>query len=481
MTAEIPDKSNEVSDYGDTKKLYQRWSNEMLKATEGAGQEPSLGNVRLQHTLEIAGKLTSLDFDDANKAIMAGAQPVDDRIWKMIKMGFITGFSHGGSYVYRRCNSCGTDIQGENDNFHCESCKCNVQVRYAARPSEISFVDNPCLEAAHFTFVKSDGSSEQVKITGKETGGDGGLNRQRASSKSTNGRPAKVKKGLYSINQMTDILASAAYLKRSLESDGSYENDEGDYEIARQVQSWLTEGSNILKDIVDHEVAELTAVIKAAKKGEATMNDLEKAARASLVTHFKRAAQHNEEMAGCFKAILEQNEAMEETESGKEQPDKAVKSYYRAMANHCAKMAKACESYSGHCAKMQSAHEDATKVMDDKTEAAPVTKAATTVTAPDTVPEQNAGTTEPDTPKNIQKVISAQVNDMVLKAFTDSLGRVSESESIRKMVDDAVVAQMQASIGTKVEPTAVKVAGPTLVSRSGAVLEKSFDPEDTGL
>src|ERR1700677_4767675 len=160
-TSEVPDKEKEICDYADTVPGYKEWSTEAFVSTTSAGQEPSLGNIRLQHGLEIGGKVTAIDYKDGEKQIWLESEPVNDDVWKMLSKGFIRGYSQGGSYLYRRCDECKKDIQGRGN--YCINCKKDVMVRYAAKPSEVSYVDNPCLGEAHFSYVKSDGSSELRK------------------------------------------------------------------------------------------------------------------------------------------------------------------------------------------------------------------------------------------------------------------------------------------------------------------------------
>lgn len=161
-TSEAPDKDNEICDYADTVPGYKVWSTEAFTSTTSAGQEPSLGNIRLQHGLEIAGKVTKLDFKDAEKQIWLESEPVSDKIWEMLSKGFIRGYSQGGSYLYRKCDECKEDIGGRGN--YCKNCRKDVVVRYASKPSEVSYVDNPCLGEAHFSYVKSDGSLELRKF-----------------------------------------------------------------------------------------------------------------------------------------------------------------------------------------------------------------------------------------------------------------------------------------------------------------------------
>src|SRR5690349_13151542 len=118
---EEPDKAEEVFDYDSSKPLFQAWSAEFEKATDGK----SLGNIRAMHGKVAAGKVIAIDFNDADKAIDVGTKIVDDAEWQKCVEGVYTGFSIGGSYAKRWKNG--------------------ALVRYTAKPSEISIVDNPCV------------------------------------------------------------------------------------------------------------------------------------------------------------------------------------------------------------------------------------------------------------------------------------------------------------------------------------------------
>lgn len=142
-TAEAPDKDGEICDYQTTKPNYQKWSAEIAKATGGQ----SLGNVREMHQPSAVGKIIAIDFDDAEKHISVGAKIVDDEAWRKCAAGVYTGFSHGGRYVKSWPDPADETL-----------------TRYTADPSEISIVDNPALEAAHFEFLKADGGTEMRKF-----------------------------------------------------------------------------------------------------------------------------------------------------------------------------------------------------------------------------------------------------------------------------------------------------------------------------
>jgi hypothetical protein len=143
---EVVDKSDEIMDYASSKPHFVKWSEDAAKDTSGA----SLGNVRAMHGKVAAGKLTAIDFNDAEKAIDICAKVVDDNEWKKVLEGVYRGFSVGGAYV--------GDKKVEKADGR------NV-ARYTARPSEISLVDSPCIPTAKFFEVqKSDGTLAKVEF-----------------------------------------------------------------------------------------------------------------------------------------------------------------------------------------------------------------------------------------------------------------------------------------------------------------------------
>ena len=145
---EVVDKSDEIMDYASSKPHFQKWSEEVAKDTDGK----SLGNLRAMHGKVAAGKLTGIEFLDAEKAIDICTKVVDDAEWKKVLEGVYTGFSMGGAYVGEKTveKMAGRDV-----------------TRYTAKPSEISLVDRPCIPTAKFFEVqKADGAI--VKVDFKE-------------------------------------------------------------------------------------------------------------------------------------------------------------------------------------------------------------------------------------------------------------------------------------------------------------------------
>lgn len=137
---ESTDHTKEVFDYESSKPLFQAWSANFEKLTDGK----SLGNVRAMHGKVAAGKVTELGLDDARKAVDVATKIVDDDEWRKVEEGVYTGFSIGGSYV--------------------KKWKDGELTRYTANPSEISLVDLPCNPGATFSFIKSEGVEELRKF-----------------------------------------------------------------------------------------------------------------------------------------------------------------------------------------------------------------------------------------------------------------------------------------------------------------------------
>lgn len=155
---EAVDKSGEIMDYVTSKPHFVNWSDDIAKDTGGK----SLGNVRAMHGKVAAGKLTGIEFNDAEKAIDVCAKIVDDSEWKKVLEGVYTGFSIGGAYVGAKKVE---KVDGQD------------VTRYTASPTEVSLVDRPCMPGAKFFEVqKVDGTLGKVEFKGAADGDetDGG-------------------------------------------------------------------------------------------------------------------------------------------------------------------------------------------------------------------------------------------------------------------------------------------------------------------
>ena len=143
-TQEVPDAVREICDFESSKPYFEKWSQAAEKRSGGK----SKGNMREMHHPVAAGKVLGIDFNEAEKAIDIDTYVSDDQTWKKILDGTLTGFSVGGNYAKRWMDG----------SF----------MRYTANPSEISYVDAPCVPTATYNFIKTDGTQELRKVLGGE-------------------------------------------------------------------------------------------------------------------------------------------------------------------------------------------------------------------------------------------------------------------------------------------------------------------------
>ncbi len=183
---EVPDHSGEIMDYESSKPLFDDWSNEIQKATDGK----SMGNVRSMHGNVAAGKVISMSFDDALKSVDVGVKVVDDNEWEKVLEGVHSGFSIGGKYVKKWQDG---DL-----------------TRYTAQPNEISLVDRPCIPTAtFFDIVKADGIVEQVKFKSQpsaEGAQPGGADMSEQTTEVTKAVEAAPVLTVSAIDQLAEIL-----------------------------------------------------------------------------------------------------------------------------------------------------------------------------------------------------------------------------------------------------------------------------------
>ncbi len=144
-TSETVDCENEIADYEGSKEAFTKWSEDFMRRTQSAGQDISLGNIRIQHNVgDLGGKATRIDFRDESKEVWLETTPINDEIWNMLEGGFLTGYSIGGRVTK-------TKKEGK-------------YTRYWYTLSEVSYVDNPAVPDAVFSYVKANGSIELRKF-----------------------------------------------------------------------------------------------------------------------------------------------------------------------------------------------------------------------------------------------------------------------------------------------------------------------------
>jgi hypothetical protein len=145
ITAQEVDQSGEMMDYDTSKPNFESWSSQIEAGSGGL----SKGNLRVMHGLSVAGKLTDISYDDADKSIEVCAKVVDDAEWNKVVEGCYTGFSVGGKYGKKWKET----VDGE------------TITKFTAVPNEVSLVDNPCVKSATFMLTKADGSEEPVPFS----------------------------------------------------------------------------------------------------------------------------------------------------------------------------------------------------------------------------------------------------------------------------------------------------------------------------
>lgn len=144
-TSEAVDCEGEIADYEGSKEAFSKWSQDFMNRTQSAGQDLSLGNIRIQHNAgEIGGKATRIDFRDDAKEVYVESVPINDEVWDMLQGGFLTGYSIGGRV-----------LKVKKEGKH---------TRYWFSLSELSYVDNPANPDATFAYVKMNGSVEIRKF-----------------------------------------------------------------------------------------------------------------------------------------------------------------------------------------------------------------------------------------------------------------------------------------------------------------------------
>jgi hypothetical protein len=391
-TWEQPDSDSEQCDYDTAVPVYQAWSKKAFQRTSKAGQEPSLGNIRRQHGMEVAGKATKLEFNDKAKEIWLGSEPIDDETYQQLKKGFFTGYSQGGSYAWRACADCEGQMPMQQGANWCETCQKNVNVRYGLKKlAEVSYVDSPATGEG-FEHVKANGSVEILKFQKKEstvaktkrvagvdlpshcfayvgdpektetwklpinfpgdekkterhirnalarfeqTQGipDGEKSKVKAKieaaarshgievsgDKAVNGmtiikamidkaaESKGLKKGLYDVARFADILSSMAYLYENAFFEAEIEGDGS--EVPDELKDLLDSMTETFISMAAEEARELSAK---QNKGEKTMTpeelqkqqqDLEKAAKKSLASHFAKKSAHHEKMEDHHEAM----------------------------------------------------------------------------------------------------------------------------------------------------------------------------------
>ena len=148
--AEEPDMKGEICDYATSKPLIKAWSDDIYEHSGGK----SYGNLRAQHNSKVAvGRLLDIAFNDELKQVEVHGEVVDAAELEKLAKGLYTGLSFGGDYGKKWRDGKG-------------------QLRYEAKPIELSLADKPAAPTTRFTLVKAGGA--EVEMEFQKAAGDYG-------------------------------------------------------------------------------------------------------------------------------------------------------------------------------------------------------------------------------------------------------------------------------------------------------------------
>jgi hypothetical protein len=222
---------------------------EVITAAAMKGALPDymkFGAVREMHQASAAGTAISAKVDDTGKTEFS-AHVVDPIAVKKVQTGVYKGFSIGGRVLKR---------DADNPNTITE-----------LRLTEISLVDRPANPDALMQLCKfDDGEGVDATLTSTAAAKAVTVEAPTAPADVTLSRAEPVKKGMYTISTLADLLTSIQYLAQDAEWERAYEGDASD--VPAKIRAWLAQGVDVLKDVVAEETSEAIASAEAVALAE---------------------------------------------------------------------------------------------------------------------------------------------------------------------------------------------------------------------
>jgi len=166
---QTPDEAGDKMHYASSKPNFVNWSNMQKQATGGK----SLGNVRVMHRNQEAGRVIFFEPDDAGHALLFGCEIDDEDAWQKVLKGTFTGGSPGGSMAKW------ADPLDPPHNW------------YTAYPVEVSLGDKPSNPNAVFSMIKTAGGQE-VQMTLEQLRKEAGATPPPAAPAAPAAEPAKA-------------------------------------------------------------------------------------------------------------------------------------------------------------------------------------------------------------------------------------------------------------------------------------------------
>lgn len=267
------------------------------------------GAVREMHQAKAAGTAIEAEVQDDGKTWF-GAHIVDSEAVKKVQTGVYKGFSIGGKVT-------------ERDEL-------NKSVIKGLNLIEVSLVDRPANPDAVLTMYKAealdddqpngDGVSAVDQIAELLNKGEvspehllqaaqsiAALKPAEGSAIGVAEVPAEdatkadeptgndtIKKGMWGVSRLADLLQSIAWLAEDTKWEADYEGDNSP--LPQQLRDWLAAGANILKAMAEEEINELLASLNKA----AGVDDLAKVAGTDIA---KAGAKFSKATKGALAAI----------------------------------------------------------------------------------------------------------------------------------------------------------------------------------
>jgi phage head maturation protease len=208
----------------------------------------TFGAVREMHdSKKAAGTAIEATVEDDGRTFF-GAHVVDSEAVKKVTTGVYKGFSIGGKVTSRD--------------------ELNKSVIKGLKLVEVSLVDRPANPDAVFTMFKAESTPQEAvdELAAMLDAGTISPAELVALAKAAKAPAAEttpaapvvdpVKKGMYTVADLAQMLASLMWLVQCTADEAAWEGDNS--QVPAKLKDWLAAGGEILKEMVAEEVAEMT-------------------------------------------------------------------------------------------------------------------------------------------------------------------------------------------------------------------------------
>lgn len=227
--SKVDDEKRLVYGYASTEKLDSQKERVAKDAIEKALPEyMRFANIREMHQPSAVGVAQEAIMDD--KGLYLVAKVVDDAAWLKVKEGVYKGFSIGG----RRLSKTGDIVTG-------------------LELTEISLVDRPANPEAVIELWKCDMPTEKTVVAEAEVVAPAVVEAVAAA-------PAEVKKSLYDVAALAQMIQGMAYICSCVEDEAEMEADNSG--VPEACRAALRSMAQAFKDMAAEEVDEVVAAVE---------------------------------------------------------------------------------------------------------------------------------------------------------------------------------------------------------------------------